>query len=103
MVCAGHAVRIDREVGKAGRLNIVRLEQRLTRAKALEVGEGIGCIALPVKVEEQHTMPGISQHPRQVTSDHRLAGAALLHINGRSEERRVGKECVSTCSSRWSP
>src|SRR3546814_12881120 len=21
---------------------------------------------------------------------------------GRSEERRVGKECVSTCSSRWS-
>src|SRR3546814_11016658 len=25
---------------------------------------------------------------------------ALLH---RSEERRVGKECVSTCRSRWSP
>src|SRR3546814_15723329 len=22
--------------------------------------------------------------------------------NGRSEERRVGKECVSTCKSRWS-
>src|SRR3546814_17423349 len=22
---------------------------------------------------------------------------------GRSEERRVGQECVSTCSSRWSP
>src|SRR3546814_12366685 len=22
---------------------------------------------------------------------------------GRSAERRVGKECVSTCSSRWSP
>src|SRR3546814_17936177 len=26
------------------------------------------------------------------------------HISlGRSEERRVGKECVSTCRSRWSP
>src|SRR3546814_13491978 len=24
-------------------------------------------------------------------------------INPRSEERRVGKECVSTCRSRWSP
>src|SRR3546814_14253327 len=24
-------------------------------------------------------------------------------IMGRSEERRVGTECVSTCSSRWSP
>src|SRR3546814_3218513 len=24
-------------------------------------------------------------------------------LNRRSEERRVGKECVSTCRSRWSP
>src|SRR3546814_16207934 len=24
-------------------------------------------------------------------------------ISGRSEDRRVGKECVSTCRSRWSP
>src|SRR3546814_12051491 len=24
-------------------------------------------------------------------------------LMGRSEERRVGKECVSTCRSRWSP
>src|SRR3546814_1819347 len=26
-----------------------------------------------------------------------------LSAIGRSEERRVGKECVSTCRSRWSP
>src|SRR3546814_3380204 len=26
-----------------------------------------------------------------------------LHQAMRSEERRVGKECVSTCRSRWSP
>src|SRR3546814_6773177 len=25
------------------------------------------------------------------------------HLVARSEERRVGKECVSTCRSRWSP
>src|SRR3546814_15100188 len=32
------------------------------------------------------------------------AGAALLPVvHARSEERRVGKECVSTCRSRWSP
>src|SRR3546814_15214997 len=24
-------------------------------------------------------------------------------VHDRSEERRVGKECVSTCRSRWSP
>src|SRR3546814_17923190 len=29
-----------------------------------------------------------------------LPGAAVL---GRSEERRVGQECVSACRSRWSP
>src|SRR3546814_15603223 len=28
---------------------------------------------------------------------------ALIHRNWRSEERRVGKECVSTCRSRWWP
>src|SRR3546814_16776705 len=26
-----------------------------------------------------------------------------FHLYLRSEERRVGKECVSTCRSRWSP
>src|SRR3546814_14239200 len=28
---------------------------------------------------------------------------AVLDLGGRSEERRAGKECVSTCRSRWSP
>src|SRR3546814_20630352 len=27
----------------------------------------------------------------------------LINLPARSEERRVGKECVSTCRSRWSP
>src|SRR3546814_9528213 len=31
----------------------------------------------------------------------RGSGVAVQRI--RSEERRVGKECVSTCRSRWSP
>src|SRR3546814_2341614 len=32
-----------------------------------------------------------------------LRDAATIYAGGRSEERRVGKECVSTCRSRWSP
>src|SRR3546814_19507971 len=36
-----------------------------------------------------------------------LAGKIFVHARTRddfrSEERRVGKECVSTCRSRWSP
>src|SRR3546814_13369907 len=35
---------------------------------------------------------------RSGRSDHGCGGFRL-----RSEERRVGKECVSTCRSRWSP
>src|SRR3546814_17216205 len=33
----------------------------------------------------------------------RLATASVSPGTTRSEERRVGKECVSTCRSRWSP
>src|SRR3546814_12499135 len=32
-----------------------------------------------------------------------LIGAVLSGVAGRSEERRVGKECVSPCRSRWLP
>src|SRR5216110_1249628 len=38
--------------------------------------------------------------PGQVSVDE-LAGEPVL--DRRSEERRVGKECVSLCRSRWSP
>src|SRR3546814_4890527 len=39
---------------------------------------------------------------------HELSRAGVEHVvlergRVRSEERRVGKECVSTCRSRWSP
>src|SRR3546814_20572633 len=33
----------------------------------------------------------------------KLKEISYIHAEGRSEERRVGKECVSTCRSRWSP
>src|SRR3546814_13064212 len=35
--------------------------------------------------------------------DHRSPRFADELATARSEERRVGKECVSTCRSRWSP
>src|SRR3546814_2014991 len=42
----------------------------------------------------------LCRYPRKV----RLPGLSFLATESiRSEERRVGKECVSTCRSRWSP
>src|SRR3546814_6489317 len=42
------------------------------------------------------------QGPAQIVQEieHRVP---LLRRDDRSEERRVGKECVSKCRSRWSP
>src|SRR3546814_9503209 len=45
-------------------------------------------------------------HHRAVAVQARSAPASLtvcIMTTARSEERRVGKECVSTCRSRWSP
>src|SRR3546814_4908495 len=49
-------------------------------------------------------MIGLSREKRPVILmlSIRLAVSDSLS-NERSEERRVGKECVSTCRSRWSP
>src|SRR3546814_12105891 len=47
-----------------------------------------------------------SAHRCQTCTRHaglRLSGKELCGTLDRSEERRVGKECVSTCRSRWSP
>src|SRR3546814_7558176 len=50
--------------------------------------------------------PGIEENPAFGRRDQRRAfvvGDADGEGATRSEERRVGKECVSTCRSRWSP
>ena len=47
-----------------------------------------------------------NRHTIRINSDHVLLKAKdfdAITIGERSEERRVGKECVSTCRSRWSP
>src|SRR3546814_6633273 len=38
----------------------------------------------------------------QRTVHRRLEAGNMTVVDRRSEERRVGKECVSTCRSRWS-
>src|SRR3546814_4947122 len=45
------------------------------------------------------------EKPMQIVQSRGIRRDEVLvaDIMTRSEERRVGKECVSTCSSRWSP
>src|SRR3546814_4263886 len=55
---------------------------------------------------DDHRPEADDEAPRAADRGH-LVGEAVaercLLVELRSEERRVGKECVSTCSSRWSP
>src|SRR3546814_11343318 len=44
-------------------------------------------------------------NPRTLATQCRVIGLCVRYdadVEARSEERRVGKECVSTCRSRWS-
>src|SRR3546814_17389179 len=50
-----------------------------------------------------HVMIAMGKLPRLTGMDFdRLRHIELNPVARRSEERRVGKECVSTCRSRWS-
>src|SRR3546814_18219173 len=48
------------------------------------------------------SLPGKPLQDEQVVT-FRVHLQEVHAVDVRSEERRVGKECVSTCSSRWSP
>src|SRR3546814_18373436 len=54
---------------------------------------------LVVGVGEDNATVGRCGLPLAIPALDQLAACALARL--RSEERRVGKECVSTCRSRW--
>src|SRR3546814_6801754 len=68
---------------------------------------GVQTCALPILVETDVVERGGGSKRGDVAAQ--VAGLAVgahdhrHRVPARSEERRVGKECVSTCSSRWSP
>src|SRR3546814_16755823 len=57
---------------------------------------------------ERQTDETVQAEIRGLAEQYRDEGLVRLmevihESSGRSEERRVGQECVSTCRSRWSP
>src|SRR3546814_2368062 len=79
---------------------------------------GVQTCALPISGQHIAALRALAEavdaaYGRHLTINATGATAALLGDIGvptelmrgfaRSEERRVGKECVSTCRSRWSP
>src|SRR3546814_6575622 len=68
---------------------------------------GVQTCALPICSTMGGGQAAIDQKRRQVQCNEcgveAADGVAPEQEVKRSEERRVGKECVSTCRSRWSP
>src|SRR3546814_11503963 len=74
--------------------------------------EEIGEAELPARLEAIAAADADSETPRQIMlrADKSLDYGRVMRVMGelnrarlRSEERRVGKACVSTCRSRWEP
>src|SRR3546814_17367765 len=65
------------------------------------VEHGLGRLRQVVEVLRGEPEPGAELAPHLGDLDH--VGREQRVLGDRSEERRGGKECVSTCRSRWSP
>src|SRR3546814_11081820 len=97
--------------GKAkGRL-VHRTPTFLLAASLLAVATAASAQTLPEKgeppISAQTEISGGERPPEQQAMRFDVADLAIEVLPEtrrlRSEERRVGKECVSTCRSRWSP
>ena len=66
----------------------------------LELGLGEGRLRL-VEPDEEGGETGIEVELRPAGK--KITRLSMLSGGERSEERRVGKECVQPCRSRWSP
>src|SRR3546814_11906708 len=55
------------------------------------------------RIQRPHRVEFLANIFKDISHRPRRHGPVAADVALRSEERRVGKECVSTCRSRWSP
>src|SRR3546814_20825594 len=65
--------------------------------------DGERTVAAELPLEEGNERAARPQHIAEPHRHETSAAVPSRAVKIRSEERRVGKECVSTCRSRWSP
>src|SRR3546814_16356979 len=98
-------------------IRIVNLAQRTDRRRAMNrelarvglAGDPRVAFFSAIRPADAGRFTSIGARGVYLSQKHLLREAAaarhslLILEDDRSEERRVGKECVSTCRSRWSP
>src|SRR3546814_14694420 len=98
--------KVERPQGGGTRADLVgeRGQAELDAFVRIAIALTVQRLVLAELLEQDHRKQARAEHAARGRVDrrgrltYRFAGAA-----GRSEERRGGKECVSTCSSRGSP
>src|SRR3546814_2909062 len=94
-VCSSDLADRAEQLAEAQHFLVQQRPQRLGRGIAAGEAGAAG---------DQHAVDGVVGDPLR---DRGAQAVAVVGEQGacvqRSEERRVGKECVSTCRSRWSP
>src|SRR3546814_7685216 len=77
-------------------------EMRISDWSSDVCSSDLGGVAMIEEVEIGG-LPGARLPAHEPLGRPAIDGVARCREQARSEERRVGKECVSTCRSRWSP
>src|SRR3546814_15942045 len=71
--------------------------------RGLALGEGLAAVKTLVREQVPRMNHDRAFGPAYEAARELVATGQVLAKAARSEERRVGKECVSTCRSRWWP
>src|SRR3546814_12736195 len=80
------------EALKNTKARIAQLKRDARKAATLQEQDGI-----------QRELSELERKQRRLRQEIFAVEDEIIAKRDRSEERRVGKECVSTCRSRWSP
>src|SRR3546814_21000714 len=87
--------------------SLLKRRDALRKRRERLVNDRLGLVGEIAQLEERaKTLGGAGPATRAAAAAELAEAAAAAHDRlqeERSEERRVGKECVSTCSSRWAP
>src|SRR3546814_19477258 len=96
----------DEDAGNSTEPGTDSFELKLVDLRSLDDRVILGPRKVMPSISWRHGRKSIFVATEALGGNGSASGSSLIEVSltgERSEERRVGKECVSTCRSRWSP
>src|SRR3546814_12075587 len=92
---------VEGDVAPVARPGGARLEEKIVGQRDLDPGGQVDPLVLPLDKEQRIGLIVTAQVERGARDQCDTLGHRKFAADIRSEGRSVGKECVSTCRSRW--